>query len=46
MLLKKKYGYIIGYIDDPIFDSYCNLRDSNRKNAEHDVMPIQYIDIV
>lgn len=42
----KKYGYIIGYIDDPIFDSYCNLRDSNRKNAEHDVMPIQYIDSV
>ena len=41
-----KYGYIIGYIDDPIFDSYCNIRDSNRKNAEHDVMPIQYIDIV
>lgn len=42
----EKYGYIIGYLDDPIFDSYCNLRDSNRKNAKHDVMPIQYIDIV
>lgn len=42
----EKYGYIIGYLDDPIFDSYCNLRDSNRKNAKHDVMPIQYIDSV
>lgn len=42
----EKYGYIIGYLDDPIFDSYCNLRDSNRKNAKHDVIPIQYIDIV
>lgn len=42
----EKYGYIIGYLDDPIFDSYCNLRDSNRKTAKHDAMPIQYIDIL
>lgn len=42
----EKYGYIIGYLDDPIFDSYCNLRDSNRKKAKHDAMPIQYIDIL
>lgn len=41
----EKYGYIIGYLDKTISNSYCAIRDSNRKTANHDVMPIQYIDI-
>ena len=42
----EKYGYIIGYLDKTISNPYCSLRDSNRKDAKHDAMPIQYIDIV
>ena len=42
----EKYGYIIGYLDKTISNPYCSLRDSNRKEAKHDAMPIQYIDIV
>ena len=41
----EKYGYIIGYLDKPISRVYGCIRNSNRKNAKHDAMPIQYIDI-
>lgn len=42
----ERYGYIIGYLEDPISNYYATIRNSNKKTARCDYMPIQYIDIV